>query len=310
MNSPRPNLFVIGAMKSATTYFADLLRQLPQVFVCSPKEPCYFVDGPVLRKVWPLMWQRGYWASEQRYLQLFAGAGERPILVDASTTYSKAPLIAGVPERILAFNPQARFVYLMRDPVARTMSHYWHRVRWWGERRAMLAALQEDPHYLDTSHYAMQILAYRRCFGAERIYTMTTESLLADPAGELLRVCRWLGIDAPPPLVVSQEPVNVTPEVVEMARGFGLLQRIRSSPWLGPLGARLPQALRDAARQLAVRSIRTDEVPTGHVVAFLRSCQQPQVAELAAMLGRDFPEWTLLHGGSAGAPGAVRSLAA
>src|SRR5579872_3450358 len=126
-------------MKSGTTYLSDLLGAHPAIFMSTPKEPCHFVDGRMLRRVWPYMWKRGYWRSTDRYLDLFAGAAAKPVVGEASTIYSYAPLISGVPQRILAFNPQARFLYIMRDPVDRSIRHYWHRVRFWGERRALLA---------------------------------------------------------------------------------------------------------------------------------------------------------------------------
>jgi hypothetical protein len=117
----------------------------------SPKEPCYFVEQKVLRRVWPGQWEQGYWRSVERYLSLFADAGGAAVIAEASTFYSQEPRFSGVAERILSFNPSARFVYIMRDPIERTVSHYWHRVRWWGERREMLSAIRSDPHYRHVS---------------------------------------------------------------------------------------------------------------------------------------------------------------
>ncbi len=54
------------------------------------------------------------------------------------------------------YNPGARFIYLMRDPNERTISHYWHMVRYHAERRPMLEAIKTDPQHLDVSHHAMQ----------------------------------------------------------------------------------------------------------------------------------------------------------
>src|SRR5262249_59279001 len=124
------------------------------VFMTPVKEPCYFVDPRDLRNAWPQMWRKGYWRTAERYLELFAAAGAATVIAEASNLYSQVPAIAGVPERILSFSPDARFIYLMRDPVERTISHYWHRVRWSGEHRPILAAPRTDPQYTDTSHYA------------------------------------------------------------------------------------------------------------------------------------------------------------
>ena len=67
----RPNLFIIGAMKSGTTYLRKLLAAHPAIFMCEPDEPSYFVEPRELRKLWPDMWRQRIWQSEKRYLALF-----------------------------------------------------------------------------------------------------------------------------------------------------------------------------------------------------------------------------------------------
>ena len=56
---------------------------------------------------------------------------------------------SGVAERIAKFNPEARFIYIMRDPIERTISHYWFNVRLQGEQRDMLTAIRNNPHIMD-----------------------------------------------------------------------------------------------------------------------------------------------------------------
>ena len=41
---PRPNFFIIGAMKSGTTSLHSYLNDHPDIFMCHPKEPSYFVE--------------------------------------------------------------------------------------------------------------------------------------------------------------------------------------------------------------------------------------------------------------------------
>jgi hypothetical protein len=64
MSPPRPNLFLIGAMKSGTTYLCDLLAAHPEIFMSSPKEPCHFVDPKVLLRAWPGQWDQAIGAAE------------------------------------------------------------------------------------------------------------------------------------------------------------------------------------------------------------------------------------------------------
>jgi Sulfotransferase family len=151
----KPNLFLIGAMKSGTRYLTKLLNSHPSIFMCDPEEPSLFVDQAQLRRLWPDMWDGGYWKSQESYLRLFQTAENATIFGESSVYYTKRPLVMGVPEKIQQFNPDARFIYIMRDPVERAMSHYWHMVNWEGEWRSILDAIKEEPQYRDVSYYAM-----------------------------------------------------------------------------------------------------------------------------------------------------------
>ncbi|HYA75551.1 MAG TPA: sulfotransferase [Burkholderiaceae bacterium] len=295
MDAPKPNVFVIGAMKSATTYFSQLLAAHPSVFVSVPKEPCFFCDPKILRKAYPEAWQRGYWRSLERYLSLFTNAKGAQIIAEASTTYSMAPLFERVPERILDLTPDARFIYIMRDPVERTLSHYWHRVTYWGETRSMLQALRTNRVYTDVSNYGMQLRTYLQHVDRDRLYVLTYEGLVADPVAQLTDVYRWLGVDPsvrPPRLEV---PVNVMPEAIRMSRGLGLLSDFATSALYSRILPCVPQLLRNLGSQMAFRKIAPRAISTSQAEAFLRPIQRRQTEELIALLGRRFDEWTTLY---------------
>ena len=294
MPTPRPNTFLLGSMKSGTTYLSELLGLHPDIFFCSPREPCHFVDPDVLRAVWPLMWERGYWRSRERYLSLFAQAGDATIVAEGSTTYSQAPLFSGVAERILEFRPDARFIYIMRDPIERALSHYWHRVRWWGERRQPLAAIRDDPTYSSASYYAHQLQFYLRLVPRQRIYLLTFEELIADPLKNLHSLHAWLGVDPTVQPVLEHVPTNPTPATVEQVRGFGVLNRIRTSALYAGLERFIPASARNLARRLVVRDLRPADVRVEAVEDYLRPIQLRQTAELSQLLGREFVEWTTL----------------
>ncbi|MHB8812892.1 MAG: sulfotransferase family protein [Steroidobacteraceae bacterium] len=295
MSARIPNLFLIGSMKSGTTYLSELLASHPGIFMCSPKEPCYFADQRVLRRVWRHMWRRGYWRSIDRYLSLFSAAGDVPIVAEASTPYSQVPLFEGVPQRILAVSPEARFIYLMRDPIERTISHYWHAVRWWGERRDLVTAIRREPRYVDVSHYARQLKAYLKYVPRERIHVLTLGELRTQPIERFRAICAWLGID---PSVVPQglgSRVNEMPAVIAQARGFGLLHQFKHSPLYRRLEPFVPGPARKLGARLAERPIIAGGIDVRGVAAYLRPRMQEQTQELCELLGRNFREWKTLY---------------
>lgn len=220
------------------------------------------------------------------------------VIAEGSTLYTQAPLFERVPERILATSADARFIYLLRDPVERTISHYWHRVQWWGERRPLEKAILEDRHYLDTSDYAYQLGIYLRHVPRERVYVLTLEDLIAAPLEELRALLAWLGLDTSFQSEL-RAATNSTPETLEMERGFGVLNRIRHSPLYARIEPAIPAWIRKPLHRLATREIRPADVPLGAVEAYLRPIQLQQTSELSRLLGRSFARWTTLFAGSA-----------
>jgi hypothetical protein len=290
----RPNLFIIGAMKSATGTLHTYLRIHPEIFMCEPKEPCYFVERSQLD--WPFIEEKGYWRGESYYLELFESADDAKIIGESSTMYTKLPRVTGVPDRIAAFDPNARLVYIMRDPVERAISEYWHAVRWDRERRPPEEALFDEPRFLDISHYAMQLKPYLERFGRDQIYTLTTEELSRDPRAAIIPLLEWLGVDADVPDAPSDFRYNQTPEgeLTRMKR-FAPLERIRWSKPYRMIRPLVPAAIRRSGRQASSEVVEKTDI-SDDVYARLRAEMRPQVAELEELLGRSFEnDWTTVY---------------
>lgn len=296
MPLPRPNLFVVGAMKSGTTSLHSYLDAHPSIFMVPNKEPTHFVDGEQLRPVSSRAWEAGFWKDQQRYLDLFADAGDAAIIGESSTNYSKRPMIDGVAERIAAFDPGARIVYVMRDPIERTLSHYWHFVRWHEEARDPLTAVQQEPRYRAVSHYAMQLAPYLEHFGRDQVEVLTLEALRADPARVMAELYAWLGVDAGFRPDNLGERQNVAADAATQARGRGILHRLRRSDTWARVSGLVPPGIRRLGRSLAEREVDRGEVDMDAAIAHLRPLQQQETRELAELLQRDFPEWTTLAG--------------
>ena len=112
----RPNLFIIGAMKSGTTTLHEYLDSHPQIAMSRIKEPGFFVEELTLRQ------------GEDWYLSLFEQDDRFRYRGESSTHYTKLPVFRGVAERLSRFNPEARLIYIMRNPIERLVSHYWHNI--------------------------------------------------------------------------------------------------------------------------------------------------------------------------------------
>ncbi len=242
------------------------------------------------------MWRRRYWESEERYLRLFSDAVDATFVGDASTAYAKLPIATGVPARIERFSPGARYIYVIRDPVERSISHYWHMVTYEAETRRMLDAVRQDPTFIAYSHYAMQLKAYLEIIDRHRLCVLTFENLVRDPERELRRLYSWLGVDPNYVPAKLKQPENVTPPVIYQATGFGWLQRLRQSRHAARVGPWVHPQLKSVLARLATVKVPRQSVSIDETVRYLRPIQRAQTLELSELLQRNFTEWTTLWG--------------
>jgi hypothetical protein len=192
-----PTFFIIGAPAAGTTSLHYYLDQHPQIQMSASKEPGFF--APVSDSLNPSRSGERYKVEHlDQYERLFDPViGVRG---EATVDYANYPRRKGVPGRIKKLVPDAKFIYLVRDPIARTVSHYQHRVAEEGERRSMRDALGGD--VLDpsvtcicASLYASQLDLYLGHFARERILVIDQADLLSDRRSTLSQIFAFLSVD-------------------------------------------------------------------------------------------------------------------
>ena len=219
--------------------------------------------------------------------QAFAG--------ESSTAYACLPRLQGVVERIARDCPDPHFIYVMRDPVERTISQYWWNVRFEGETRDPLSAIRADHSYCNVSYYAMQLRPYFERFGRERVKPIIFEHLVANTEAVLRDIFTWLGVDSSIALAASERHENVTPPEIIQTRDRPHLVKLRNSPLWNVIGPRMPAFVRWIGRSLVERRVDRARVMLDDVYDFLRPIQREQTNELSVLLGRQFPEWGVLN---------------
>ena len=289
-----PNLFLIGAMRAGTTALHETLSSHPQVFMSSFKEPAHFADPAQLETDSELIAGAGYAGDWDKYLALFANAGGAKYVGESSTHYTKLPRITGVAGRIAAVAPEARLIYLVRDPVARTLSHYRYAVRRRTERRPLPVALRQEPFYGAVSNYAMQLEPYLSTFGADRVYVLELERLARDTRTELEGLFSWLGLA--PSGADAFERRNEMPAEVEVTTGPDALHRLgQSRAYRKAIRRMIPEPLLAVLRRRLLRPLDEGDLAREAAVAYLRELHEPEVVALEVLLGRSFEDWSTLR---------------
>jgi hypothetical protein len=289
-----PNLFIIGAMKAGTSSLHEYLHQHPQIFMCRFKEPQYFAPHATR---WGQMWGIGHpWPEPgiDWYLRLFQDAGDVKYAGESSASYTARPWVVECERRIHQFNSQARIIYLLRDPVERAISHYWHFVGDGREDLDMLTALQRKEEYVARSNYWMQLEPYLDLFGRDQVHVLTIEQLMAAPAETFRRLFAWLEVD-PDVAIRTDERHNVGREQLRQTRRHLVrLDTMRKHWRWRQAEPYIPRTVLRGLDQLTYKRVDRGAVDTTTSVAYLRHVLRRLTRPLCAALGRDFPEWTTL----------------
>lgn len=270
-----PTFVVIGAMKAGTTTLYDWLGTHPDVCMSADKELDFFYEEG--------NWDRGMgWYEAQ-----FDGCGVEGARGEASPNYTKTHLFPDVPKHMHSVIPQARLVYLVREPIARMRSMYRHLAIDGTETRSFAEAVVADRDYLDTSRYMRHITAFLEYYGADRLLVVTTEAMEADPQGTLGEVHEHIGVV---PAVLPGDAVsrNVTSErIVDTALGRRL--KLRPAYWQA---LNRSWRLRNTHQRLLTRTapVAPAALPAA-LEAELRADLEPDTEALEEFLGRRLTEW-------------------
>ncbi|MEM9460475.1 MAG: sulfotransferase [Myxococcota bacterium] len=184
----RPNFIVIGAAKAGTTSLHRYLDGHPELSMCPYKEPHFFSTDVIYERV--MAWYEG----------LFADCDESTLCGEASTSYTFGPQAAQAPARIRAHVPDAKLIYLMREPVARLHSEVMQGIKYsqhvLGQTelpRSVQEVILANLSTLHAGRYIEQIERYLGVFPREQLMVVLHEDLVSAPRATLARIFAFLG---------------------------------------------------------------------------------------------------------------------
>ena len=177
-----PDFVIIGSQKCGTTALhADLARH-PQISMSRPKELDFFIQE--------FNWDRGVDWYRARF------DNEAPVLGESSPNYTAYPKLKGVPERMAGLIPDARLIFMVRDPIDRVRAGYLHRYSNRAESRPMReAVLAPGETYVSRSQYYLQLSQFLEHYPMEHILLLDQDELLHERRSTMERVYGFLGVD-------------------------------------------------------------------------------------------------------------------
>lgn len=229
----RPGFIILGAMKSGTTSLYYYLSQHPQIVPSMTKEVHFFDGG---RQGGTDDYQKGmpFYMAHFPYASELKGG---KLTFEATPSYIFHPLVPG---RIHETLVDVKMIVLLRNPIQRAISHYFHKKRTGVETLPMMEAFQQEEKRLepilnskdyfnkdlrDFSYkmrgvYADQLERYFQLFPREQFLILSSEDFFSSTQNCLNRIYDFIDvknnvqIDDLSPKFVSKNKEEVSPEAI------------------------------------------------------------------------------------------------
>lgn len=208
----KPNLFIVGQPKSGTSALYVMLQEHPDICMCDEKEPSIFARDFLEESV---MYHGKnifcHCTTIEEYLKLFNCRDEK-IVGEGSTHYLYSKVAA---KEIHDFNPQAKIIIMLREPVdfmhalhSQQVAEMREDVEDFEEALKLEEPRKRGEHlpktnrcpsyhfYKTRTDYLTHIKRFLQHFPKEQILVIIFEDFKKDNLQYLKRIAAFLGIDA------------------------------------------------------------------------------------------------------------------
>ena len=197
-----PDFIIIGAMKSGTSSLHAILNSRDDVFM--PDKEVYFFDvDDVFQHAdffvktdngWTFHdFDRDFDKYFHWYSRFFEEAPEGATIGEDTTTYLASE---AAPARIARLLPDVKLIAVLRDPVTRAYSHYWHNVAAGRIGESFENHLRNNGRStIERGCYKKQLERYRPFIDAGRLKVVVFEEFVRARQETIDDICRYLGLE-------------------------------------------------------------------------------------------------------------------
>ena len=248
----KPNFFIVGKPKSGTTALHHMLNQHPDVFMSPVKEPNHFARDAIEAAERRNRGFRGLpYKTRQDYLRLFEAAKNQKVVGESSTAYMLSRQAA---QQIKAFNPDAKILTILREPVDFLYSLHHQLLRSGNEVEGdFREALRLEEHrkkgrkiprsasdpanlfYSEQAKYSEQVQRYFDAFGRSKVKVIIYDDFRDNNLAVYREVLAFLEVDT-----------DFAPGVLEINRNKDV-RFVRLANWLIYHGERKKGSLKQVA---------------------------------------------------------------
>lgn len=295
----RPTFLFIGTGRGGSSWFAEMLREHPDVFIPPNRATFFFTQHHRMGVPW--------------YEGFFTGAGGR-VAGEACEEYLSS---AEALRRIHDYAPEMRLICCLRNPYERALSSW----RFFGRNglgeATLVAQAARHPAVIEGGYYATHLRLASSLFPGNQILTFFFEEVASDPRAVTRRLYEFIGVDPDffPESLHQRINANGRARSPALAR---LVHDLHVHTWgtsrmisnavgqlkrIAPLRKLVQTALYAEERQSLPWRDLLFEFPAEVIARYER-----EISDLERMLGRDLSSWHALDTGAA-TDSASRSIA-
>jgi hypothetical protein len=219
-----PNFIICGTQKGGTTSLYNYFKEIPLIGMPLKKE-IHFFD---------LNYEKGVeWYK--KYFEVFQNK-QYKLIGEATPSYM---YFEEVPKRIFKVIPNTKLIFMLRDPIERAYSHYWHTLTRGYENLSFEEAIEIEEKrisnnsssarlrysYIDRGKYIVQLKRFWKYFPKEQMLILITEELKEKPDQIKKQISNFLDLD----IDISNQDWNTMyykgqqPHILGLQKFLGLL---------------------------------------------------------------------------------------
>jgi hypothetical protein len=239
------------------------------------------IDAPAVKE--PNFYSRYLDKGDAWYHDLLPARAPGHVRLDASVSYT-FPHFPGALAALAKASPHAQIVYVVRDPIARALSHYQlHRYYFTNEPAARFGeAIASNPVYLGSSDFGHWLEQIADCFPEEQVLLVPFQATTGDVSQVVDMILRRLGL---PPLEEAEAATASSHrnDVVAFRREFAhrIVKKVKNNTAYPKF-----RSLVGGERIRKIRSALTKQAPRESLADALATCSDAQRQELDALAER------------------------
>ena len=283
------DFFIVGAPKAGTTSLYHYLNEHSEIEMSSQKEPDFFSDQSLQKQ--KLYYDKNRIDTIEKYNSLF----EREDVIlrgDSSVSYL---FYEDVPHKIFTYNPDAKIIIMLRNPIDRAFSHYLMDYSLGLISESFETIIQKQSkhknanlfyqQYIQVSEYSKQIKRYLEVFFKDNIHFIDYEDFKNDTSDVVSSVFLFLGVnDDFQPYLKKKYNTYTAPKnsLIRYVYSFVAFRKMVANI--------LSKNLTKTIRNLLFRSDKKPQLPE-LTRNFLKKHFESDVRELSELLNKDFTKW-------------------